>query len=312
MTYVARRLLQAIPVMFLASIPVFLILHLAPGDPALMLLGVEAPKETVQAMRTRLGLDQPLWLQYARWLGRVLSGDLGRSVMSDFTVARLLRDRIVTTFSLAVIAIGLASLLGIPAGIASALRHGRWTDRIIGLLTSVAICVPQFWLGILLILLFALRLGWLPAGGYTPVTVAPLQHVKLVLLPAVTLALYIAAILTRFVRASMLEVLGQDYVRTAHAKGVAPALVIARHALRNALIPAVTVLGIQFGRLLAGTIIVEAIFAWPGLGQLVLGAVNNRDYPVVQGALLIFVVFVVLSSLVADLLYAAIDRRIRL
>ena len=312
MMYVARRLLQAIPVMFLASIPVFLILHLAPGDPALMLLGVEAPKETVQAMRTRLGLDQPLWLQYVRWLGRVLSGDLGRSVMSDFTVARLLRDRIATTFSLAVVAIGLASLLGIPAGIAAALRHGRWADRSIGLLTSVAICVPQFWLGILLILLFALRLGWLPAGGYVPITVAPLQHVKLVLLPALTLALYIAAILTRFVRASMLEVLGQDYVRTAHAKGVPPVLVVARHALRNALIPAVTVLGIQFGRLLAGTIIVEAIFAWPGLGQLVLGAVNNRDYPVVQGALLIFVVFVVLSSLLADLLYSAIDRRIRL
>jgi peptide/nickel transport system permease protein len=307
-----RRLLQAVPVLLLASIPVFLIIRLAEGDPVMMLLGVEATRETVQAMRERLGLDQPLWRQYWGWLSGVIVGDLGRSVMSDFTVAELLRQRLPATFALAVVAALLGSALAFPLGIAAALRRGGWLDSLVTAATSVAISVPHFWLGILLVLLFALKLGWLPAGGYVAPTQDPVRYLRLVMLPAATLALYIAAILARFSRTSMTDVLHQDYVRTAHSKGLPVAVVILKHALRNALIPAVTVLGVQFGRLMAGTIIVEVLFAWPGLGQLILGAIHNRDYPVVQGTLLLFVVLVVLTNLVTDLLYSVIDPRITL
>jgi peptide/nickel transport system permease protein len=311
-TYVVRRGLQTVPVLFLASIPIFLIIRLAEGDPVMMLLGVEATRETVQAMRERLGLDQPLWRQYWGWLAGVVAGDLGRSVMSDFTVADLLRQRFPATFTLAIAAAVLGSALAFPLGIAAALRRGGWLDTGLTAATSVAISIPHFWLGILMVLLFALKLGWLPAGGYVAPTVDPARYLERVLLPAATLALYIAAILARFARASMSEVLHQDYVRTARAKGLSAAAVVLKHALRNALIPAVTVLGIQFGRLMAGTIIVEVIFAWPGLGQLILGAIHNRDYPVVQGTLLLFVVLVVISNLVTDVLYSVIDPRITL
>jgi peptide/nickel transport system permease protein len=312
MSYVVRRLLHMLPVLFLASIPVFLIIRLAEGDPVMMLLGVEATRETVQAMRERLGLDQPLWLQYWKWITGVLVGDLGRSVMSDFAVADLLRQRLPATFSLAVVAACLGSALAFPAGIVAALRRGGWFDAGVTALTSVAISIPHFWLGILLVLLFAVKLGWLPAGGYVAVTTDPVKYLKLVTLPAVTLALYIAAILARFARTSMSEVLLQDYIRTARSKGLPPGGVILKHALRNALIPAVTVLGVQFGRLMAGTIIVEVIFAWPGLGQLIMGAINNRDYTVIQGCLLVFIVMVVVSNLVTDVLYSVIDPRISL
>ena len=192
MSYIARRLLHTLPVLFLASIPVFLIIRLAEGDPVMMLLGVEATRETVHAMRERLGLDQPLWLQYWRWMTGVLVGDLGRSVMSDFAVADLLRQRLPATFSLAVVAVCLGSALAFPAGIVAALRRGGWFDTGVTALTSVAISIPHFWLGILLVLLFAVKLGWLPAGGYVAVTTDPAKYLKLVTLPAVTLALYIA------------------------------------------------------------------------------------------------------------------------
>jgi peptide/nickel transport system permease protein len=311
-SYAVRRLLQAIPVLFLASIPIFLIIRLAEGDPVMMLLGVEATRETVQAMRERLGLDQPLWRQYGTWISGVATGNLGRSVMTDFGVAELLRQRLPATFGLAVVALVIGSAVAFPVGIVAALRRGGRLDAAVTAATSVAISIPHFWLGILLVLLFALKLGWVPAGGYVAPSVDPVRYLRLVALPALTLALYIAAILARFSRASMAEVLHQDYVRTAHAKGLSVRTVVLKHALRNALAPAVTVLGVQLGRLMAGTIIVEVIFAWPGLGQLILGAINNRDYPVVQGALLLFVVLVVIANLVTDLLYSAIDPRIAL
>lgn len=312
MSYVARRLLQAVPVLFLASIPVFLIIHLAEGDPVLMLLGVEATTETIEAMRERLGLDQPLWKQYLDWITGVLSGDFGRSVMSSFTVGELLRQRLPATFALAFVAIAFAVIMAFPLGIAAALRHGRLLDRLVTVVTSIAISIPHFWLGILFVLLFAVELRWLPAGGYAAFTESPAEFARLIFMPALTLSIYIAAALTRFVRTSMVEVLHQDYIRTAHSKGLWPRTVILRHAIRNALIPAVTVLGVQFGRLLAGTIIVEAVFAWPGLGQLMLGAIHNRDFPVVQGAFLVFVVLVILSNLITDVLYSVIDPRIRM
>jgi peptide/nickel transport system permease protein len=203
-------------------------------------------------------------------------------------------------------------VIAFPLGILAALHSGRTFDRFVTALTSIAISIPHFWLGILFVLLFAVKLGWFPAGGYAAPTESPARFAQLVFLPALTLSVYIAAALTRFVRTSMVEVLHQDYIRTAHSKGLVPRTIIVRHAVRNALVPAVTVLGVQFGRLLAGTIIVEAIFAWPGLGQLMLGAIHNRDFPVGQGAFLVFVVLVILSNLVTDLLYCVIDPRIRL
>lgn len=312
MIFVMRRLLQALPVMFLASIPVFLIIHLAEGDPVLMLLGVEATTETIEAMRERLGLDQPLWKQYMDWISGILVGDFGRSVMSDFTVAELLSQRIPATFSLAVVAILIAVLIALPMGIAAALRRGRWFDYFVTAFTSVAISIPHFWLGILFVLLFAVELNWLPAGGYVAFSDSPTRFMELVFLPALTLSLYISATLTRFIRTAMGEVLTEDYIRTAYSKGLSARPVIVRHAMRNALIPAVTALGVQFGRLLAGTIIVEVIFAWPGLGQLMLGAIKNRDFPVVQGAFLVFIVLVIVSNLITDMLYSVIDPRIRL
>lgn len=312
MIYLARRVLQTLPVMFLASLPVFLVIHLAEGDPVLMLLGVEAATETIEAMRARLGLDRPIWEQYVGWIAGILTGDFGRSVMSDFTVAELMARCIPATLALAVVAMLMAVLISFPLGIHAALRRGGWFDHLVTAITSVAISIPHFWLGILFVLLFAVHLDWLPAGGYVPVTESPLRFAELVFLPALTLSLYVAAILTRFVRTSMSEVLVEDYIRTAYSKGMPARIVITRHAVRNALIPAVTALGAHFGRLLAGTIIVEIIFAWPGLGQLMLGAINNRDFPVVQGSFLVFIVLVIVSNLVTDMLYSVIDPRIRL
>lgn len=312
MRYLVGRLLQILPVMFMASIPVFLIIHLAEGDPVLMLLGVEATTKSIEAMRHRLGLDQPLWQQYVNWIVGILNGNVGRSVMLSFTVHDLLAQRIPATFALAGVAILFAMIMAFPLGIVAAIRRGSVFDHIVTAGTSVAIAIPHFWLGIIFVLLFAVELNWLPAGGYVSPIDSPAKFAQLVFLPALTLSLYIAAALTRFVRTSMSEVLQLDYIRTAHSKGLSPATVILVHAARNALIPAVTVVGVQFGRLLAGTIIVEAIFAWPGLGQLMLSAINNRDFPVVQGAFLVFVVMVIVSNLVTDLLYSLIDPRISL
>jgi peptide/nickel transport system permease protein len=216
------------------------------------------------------------------------------------------------TFALAGVAILFAVAISFPVGIIAAVRHARVFDHVVTILTSVAIAVPHFWLGILLVLLFAVELNWLPAGGYVSPAQSLSRFAQLVVLPALTLSLYIAASLTRFVRTSMLDVLQQDYIRTAHSKGLSPRVVVFVHAARNALLPAATVLGVQFGRLLAGTIIVEAIFAWPGLGQLMLSAINNRDFPVVQGTFLVFVVMVIVSNLVTDVLYSVIDPRISL
>lgn len=312
MRYVIRRLLQSIPVLLLASIPVFLVIHIAPGDPALMLLGVEAPKETIAAMRTRLGLDLALHLQYWNWITGIVVGDFGRSVMTDFSVSDLLLARFPATFALAIVSIALASVVALPLGLLAALNQGRWFDLLTISLTSLAIAIPNFWLGILLVIVFSLVFDLLPAGGYVSFFEDPERYLKLVILPSMTLALYVAASLTRFVRASMIEVLVQDYVRTAYSKGLRFRNVIVVHALRNALIPAVTVLGVQFGRLLAGTVIVEAIFAWPGLGQLMLTSINNRDYPVVQGTFLVFVLLVLITNLATDLAYSLIDPRIRM
>jgi peptide/nickel transport system permease protein len=310
--YVIQRLLQALPVLFLASIPVFLILHLAPGDPAILLAGEDATDAEVEYVREYLGLNKSLITQYGSWLGRLLQGDFGISYfMSGVKVEQLILQRIPATVELTVAAIILALLISIPLGILAALKRGKFLDNIIMGFSTVSIAVPNFWLGIILLLFFALWLDWLPAGGRQVTFLTnPAVGLKHLILPAFSLALYTAAILVRFIRASMLEVLHQDYIRTAYSKGLAFRKILYKHALRNALIPAVTVLGVQLGRLLTGAIVVELVFSWPGLGQLVLGAITGRDYLLVQGAIMIFVVIIVTTNLITDLIYGLLDPRI--
>jgi peptide/nickel transport system permease protein len=310
--YIVNRLLQALPVLFLASIPVFLILHLAPGDPASLLAGEDATDEEVQVIREYLGLDKPLITQYGIWLTRVAHGELGQSYfMNDVPVEDLILQRLPATLELSIAGIILALLIAVPFGILAALKRGRWPDHLVMGSSTISIAIPNFWLGILVLLLFALWLDWLPAGGRRVAFLDdPIESLRFMILPALTLALSVAAVLVRFVRASLIEVLYQDYIRTAYAKGLPFRKILYKHALLNALIPAVTSLGVQFGQLLPGAIVVELVFSWPGLGQLILGAITGRDYQLVQGCLLVFVVIVVGTNLITDLLYGVLDPRI--
>jgi peptide/nickel transport system permease protein len=310
--FLARRLFEAVPVVFLATVAIFLGLRLIPGDPALVLAGQDATPETLAAIRSANGLDQPLPVQYAIWLGNVVRGDLGVSFFTRAPVATLLAQRTPATLELGLAAMILSVLLALPTGILAAVHQRRTPDWLISGFNGLAVAVPSFWLGILAILLFSLGLGWLPPGGRGDFTRDPLAELKFLLLPAVTLALPGVAAISRLVKASMLEVLSDDFVRTARAKGVGEPDVIWRHVLRNALVPVITVLGLQFGRLLGGAVVTESVFSWPGLGRLIRDSIGNRDYAVVQACLLLLVVVFIVINLLTDVLYGVLDPRIRL
>jgi peptide/nickel transport system permease protein len=312
LAFALRRLVEAVPVVFLSTAIVFLILHLVPGDPAVTIAGSDARPDTIALIRAELGLDRPLPVQYALWIGRVVQGDLGRSYTNKLPVADQIRQRIPATLELTFAALFLALAFAIPTGIWAAVRDRTAADWIISSLNALAIAIPNFWLGILLILLFGLFLGWLPPSGRGDFAQDPGTAWKFLLLPAVTLALTQAAVLSRFVKSSMLEVMHEDFVRTARAKGLREWMIVRRHVLRNALVPVATVLGIQFGRLLGGAIVVESVFAWPGIGRLVLQSIGARDYATVQGILLLLVLAFVVVNLVTDLAYGLLDPRIRL
>jgi peptide/nickel transport system permease protein len=309
--YIFSRLLQAVPTVFLASVAIFLLIRLIPGYPALLLAGPDATPQVIAAMRQKMGLDEPLPVQYMIWAGRALRGDLGASMISRYEVWRLLRMRLPATLELTVTAFILTLLIALPLGILAAVKQHSGFDATVGVYTALGLGVPNFWLGILFILLFALALGWLPPQGRVPLFDEPARAWRHLLMPAVTLAATQSAILARFVRASMVEVLYEDHVRTARAKGLRERVVVMRHALRNALIPVVTVIGIQIGRLLGGAVIVESVFAWPGVGRMMLKAIEERDYAVVQGGLLLLVMAFITINLLTDLAYAFIDPRIR-
>jgi peptide/nickel transport system permease protein len=283
-----------------------------PGDPAVVLAGQDATPATLQAIREANGLDQPLPLQYVIWIKNVVRGDLGVSFFTKAPVAQLLAQRIPATLELGIAGMVLTVLIGIPTGIVAAVRSRHMPDWIISGFNGLAVAVPSFWLGILAIIFFSLVLGWLPPGGRGDFFKDPLLESKFLLLPALTLALPFAAGVSRLVKGSMLEVLGDDYVRTARAKGVAEPGVVRRHALRNALVPVVTILGLQFGRLLGGAVITESVFSWPGLGRLIRDSIGNRDYAVVQACLLMLVVVFVVVNLLTDITYGFLDPRIRL
>ena len=312
LAYLVRRLAQLVPVLVLASIGVFGLMRLIPGDPAQVIAGEEASAERLQEVRVRLGLDRPLPVQYLVWLGSVLRGDLGESVISGQPVATILAQKVQATAELAVGALVVAVLVGIPLGVAAALRRGSALDLAVTAYTSTVLGIPNFWLGLLLILFFVVTLNWLPPGGRVAWAEDPGGSWRYLLMPVLTLSVRASGVLIRFTRTSMLEVLPEDYVRTARAKGLSERVVVARHALRCALIPVVTVVGLEFGRLLAGAVIAEQIFAWPGVGRLIIQAVGQRDYAIVQGVLLLLVTVFVLLNLITDLLYGVLDPRIRL
>jgi ABC-type dipeptide/oligopeptide/nickel transport system permease component len=300
--YVLRRLVLAVPTLVGVTLVVFALIRLVPGDPARLVLGLQASEEEVQRLRVQLGLDQPLPVQYARFLVRLLQGDLGRSVVTGEPVLREIGARLPATVQLAVTSTVVATLAGVAAGVVSATRQYSWWDYAVMTVALFGISLPVFWLGLMLMLLFSVHLRWLPAGGYgTP------AHL---VLPTVTLAAFSVAIIARMTRSSLLEVLHQDYVRTAWAKGLSSRAVVLRHALKNALIPVVTVIGLQFGGLLGGAILTETVFAWPGMGRLLVGAIVARDYPVVQGTVLVFAALFTLVNLAVDVLYAYVDPRI--
>lgn len=310
-SYVLRRVAQTIPVLLLTSVAIFGLLRAVPGDPALMLAGPDASPEVVAAVRHEMGLDQPWPVQYVLWLDRVARGDLGKSYVSRLPVLDLVMLRLPATLELTVAGLFVALLISIPAGILAAVRQRSSLDVAISAFAAVGLGIPNFWVGILLILAFSLLLGWLPPGDRVDPLRDPLQAARHLLLPALTLGIPQAAIFTRFLKSSVVECLNEDYVRTARAKGLAEWAVIGRHVLRNALVPIVTVLGIQFGRLLGGAVIIETVFGWPGVGRLLLKAIADRDYMVIQGGLLFLVATFILINLVTDLSYGALDPRIR-
>jgi len=310
--YALRRLFLAVPVLFGVSVLVFAVLHLAPGDPAAIMLGAQATKEDVVRLHRDLGLDQPLVIQYVRWMGHVAQGDLGRSIPLGRAVLPEVLLRFKATLVLTAGALLIAILLGLAAGIVSAVKQYTWLDRISMGVAVTGVSLPVFWTGIMLILLFALQLRWFPSSGmsspYGSGVADVLWHL---VLPAVTLGTASAAALARLTRSSVLEIIRQDYVRSARAKGLAERAVIARHVLKNAINPIITVLGLQVGFLLGGAILTETVFSWPGLGSMMVRAIQARDYPLVQGGVLLIAATFVLVNLVVDLLYAVFDPRIR-
>jgi len=310
--YILRRLLQAIPVIFFSTFVVFLVIHLIPGDAAAVLAGPNATPEALAAIRKEMGLDQPLLVQYALWITHVLQGDLGKSTLSGQPISKLLEARAPATLELTIAAMTLSLLIAIPLGVLSAIHVRGRLEWVISTIQSLWLAIPNFWAGILAIIFFSLVLRWLPPGGRVADASDIGGSIKSLILPATTLSLFLAAGLSRFIKFNMLEVFFDDYVRTARAKGLSDTAVTYKHAFRNAMLPVITILGVQFASLLGGTVIIESVFSWPGVGGLMLDGISNRDYAVVQGGLLLLVMIFIIINLVVDLTYALVDPRIRI
>ena len=309
--YLLNRLVGLVAVMFLVATIVFVILRLTPGDPAAVMLGPQASQQDIDTLRARLGLDQPLPMQYAAWMGQLARGNLGQSIFLDQPVLAALADRAEPTFWLTLMSLAIASAIALPVGILSAVRRGTALDQSVVTFSMFTSSVPSFWLGLLLMQIFSVKLGWLPVAGYGGPDAGIATRLSHLVLPAIVLGLVNSALITRFIRASMLDVLRDDYVRTARAKGLPERKVILKHAARNALIPILTVLGLTTALLVSGAVVTETVFGLPGVGSLVVSAVLRRDYPVIQGALLVIAAIYVLINLFIDLLYLLVDPRVR-
>jgi len=316
--YIVQRVWQLIPVLILVSIAVFFIVRLIPGDPVLVMMGVD-PEERVrisevqyQALQQQLGLDRPIYVQYFNWVSRIIQGDMGLSLSSRRPIFEVLFERYPATIYLAVIAMLTGLIIAIPAGVIAAVRQNTSADYAAMGFALWGIAMPNFWLALMLIVLFSLHLGWLPSIGYANPLEEPFRFLQHACLPAIVMGTDLAAPLTRYIRAEMLEQLKQDYVRTAWAKGLPSRMVIVRHALKNSLIAAVTVVGLQTARLLGGSTIVETVFSWPGIGRLLIEGIYSRDYPIVQGSVLLIAVTYVFINLFVDIAYKWLDPRIKL
>jgi peptide/nickel transport system permease protein len=308
---VARRLMATIPVMGVVAIAVFALLHVTPGDPAVIIAGDYATSDEVERIRVKLGLDRPFLAQIMIWLGQMVRGDLGTSIFSGLPVTTLIGQRAEATIVLALYALVISVAVGVPLGVVAAWRRGSWIDRFVMIFAVSGFSMPVFWLGFLLVYVFALTLGWLPVQGYAPLSQGLLACLRHLTLPALTLSCIYLALIARMTRASMLGVLGEDYIRTAFAKGLSPRRVLIHHALKNASLPVVTIIGIGFALLIGGAVVTESVFAIPGLGRLTVDAIVRRDYPVIQGVVLVVSGVYVLLNLVIDLLYVVLDPRIR-
>lgn len=311
MAYVLRRLALSIPTLLLVTLAVFSLIHLIPGDAATVILGQEATDEAKAALRRDLGLDRPLPVQYLTWLGNVVRGDLGNSLTDRTPVVDQIRQRLPATIELTIGTFLVALLIAVPLGILSAVRRGGIVDYLSTLLALGGMSIPSFFLAILFIILFAVKLGWLPASGYAPFSEDPAANLKAMALPVIATGIRESAVLMRMLRSSMLEVLGTEYVRVARAKGLGGGVVILRHALRNALVPVLTSSGLLVAGLLGGLVITETIFSIPGFGRLIVESIRRRDIVTVQGAILVSALLVVLVNLVVDMLYAVVDPRIK-
>jgi peptide/nickel transport system permease protein len=308
---IARRLAATIPVMAVVAIAVFALLHFTPGDPAAIIAGDYATSEDIARIRAKLGLDKPFLTQVGIWMGQVVRGDLGTSIFSGLPVSRLIGQRVEATAVLTLYAMVVSVCLGVPLGILAAWKRGSLLDRAVMIFAVSGFSMPVFWLGFVLVYIFAISLGWLPVQGYVPIKSSVWRAIEHLTLPAITLSLVFMALIARMTRASMLGVLGEDYVRTAFAKGLAPRSVLLRHVLKNASLPIVTIIGLGFALLIGGAVVTESVFAIPGLGRLTVDAIIRRDYPVIQGVILVVSGVYVLINLAVDLLYVLLDPRIR-
>lgn len=309
--YILRRLLMLVPVLLVVGVIVFTLIHLTPGDPAAVILGQSATPDQIEQLREQLGLNEPLPVQFGQWFGGVVRLDFGDSLFLGMPVTEALMQRAQPTLLLTLYALLIQIGIGVPAGVIAAINRNSIIDRVLMLASISGTAIPTFFLGILLILFFAVGLRWLPSGSYVPLTENPAEHVKSMILPAFALGFSAAGLLARLVRSSMLDVLSEDYVRTAWAKGVPGRSVIMGHALRNALIPALTVVGASMGALLGGAVVTETVFTIPGMGRLVVQSIARRDFPLIQGAIMIIAGIYVLVNLLVDILYVYVDPRIR-
>ncbi len=309
--YIARRAAALVATLFFVTVLVFVVIRVLPGDPALIILGTEGNPEAAARLRQAMGLDRPLVVQYLEWIGRGMRGDLGRSIQYDLPVSRLILSRMNVTLPLTLLAALLMVVTAIPIGVFAATRHRRWGDYLAMILSQLGVAVPGFWAGLLLVLLFSVELGWVRSGGFDGWGQGIWPALRSLLLPAVALGFFQFAVLARTTRSAVLEVLREEYVKTARAKGVAERAVLFRHALRNAMIPVLTVAGVQLGQLIAGSIVLETVFYLPGLGRLAIGAISARDLPVVQGVVLFVASMIVLINAAVDVLYGFLDPRIR-
>ncbi len=311
LSIVVRRLVGAVPIMVIVSLITFAMIHMIPGDPAAAIAGLSATKEQVANIRADLGLDQPFLSQLGHWYLNLAQGDLGRSLLLGQPVLKATMERLPVTLALSAYALVLTLLIGLGSGIVAALRQNSWVDQAAMLVAMIGISLPNFYLGLLMIILFAVELRWLPTGGYVAFSADPLGWLATSTMPAISLALLLAGLLARITRSTMLEVLRQDYIRTARAKGLPARQVVIKHALANALIPITTVVGIIVSLLISGSVVTETLFSIPGIGQLLTQAVLNRDYPMVQGGLLIITGLLVMVNIAVDVCYALLDPRVR-